>query len=255
MVFASAAARTSADTSPQEGMISYLKDTNATEYYSGSAWVAIGGGGLTSPLTTKGDVWGYSTTNARIPVGTNGQVLTADSAETLGVKWATASGGGGMTLINTGGTTLSGSSTTISSIPSTYKNLQIVVRNFQPSSNGQGFRIRFNADSNSRYQTMTLSQATGTELSFNQTLIEFSGGQNSSNTTSLQIINVYDYANTSTWKHCEQNSIVAHETTATNLRFNKTFGAYNQTVAIDSVNFTVGTGTFTAGTVFVYGVN
>jgi len=92
MVFASAAARTSAITSPQEGMISYLKDTNATEYYSGSAWVAIGG--ASSPLTTKGDVWGYSTTNARIPVGTNGQVLTADSVETLGVKWATPAGGG-----------------------------------------------------------------------------------------------------------------------------------------------------------------
>lgn len=43
MVFASAAARTSAIASPQEGMISYLKDTNSTEYYSGSAWVAIGG--------------------------------------------------------------------------------------------------------------------------------------------------------------------------------------------------------------------
>jgi hypothetical protein len=43
MVFASAAARTSAIASPQEGMISYLKDTNSTEYYSGSAWRAIGG--------------------------------------------------------------------------------------------------------------------------------------------------------------------------------------------------------------------
>lgn len=45
MVFASASARTSAIASPQEGMISYLKDTNSTEYYSGSAWVAIGGAG------------------------------------------------------------------------------------------------------------------------------------------------------------------------------------------------------------------
>ena len=45
MVFASAAARTSAITSPQEGMISYLKDTNATEYYSGSGWAAVTGGG------------------------------------------------------------------------------------------------------------------------------------------------------------------------------------------------------------------
>ena len=49
MVFADAAARTSAIASPQEGMISYLKDTNSTEYYSGSAWAAIGAaaGGMT----------------------------------------------------------------------------------------------------------------------------------------------------------------------------------------------------------------
>jgi hypothetical protein len=43
MVFADAAARTSAIASPQEGMVSYLKDTNAIEYYSGSAWVGVGG--------------------------------------------------------------------------------------------------------------------------------------------------------------------------------------------------------------------
>jgi hypothetical protein len=43
LVFADAAARTAAITSPQEGQMSFLKDTNSTEYYSGSAWVAIGG--------------------------------------------------------------------------------------------------------------------------------------------------------------------------------------------------------------------
>ena len=50
-VFANAAARTAAVASPQEGNMSFLKDTNSTEYYSGSAWVAIAsapaGGGLT----------------------------------------------------------------------------------------------------------------------------------------------------------------------------------------------------------------
>jgi len=55
MVFASAAARTSAIATPYEGMISYLKDTDATEYYSGSAWTAIvgGAGGLTLLSTTS----------------------------------------------------------------------------------------------------------------------------------------------------------------------------------------------------------
>jgi len=53
-VFADAAARTAAITSPQEGQMSYLKDTNSTEYYSGSAWTAVAGatGGMTLLSTT-----------------------------------------------------------------------------------------------------------------------------------------------------------------------------------------------------------
>ena len=43
--FASAAARDAAVTSPQEGNFCYLKDTNATQYYTGSAWTAVGAGG------------------------------------------------------------------------------------------------------------------------------------------------------------------------------------------------------------------
>jgi hypothetical protein len=42
-----------------------------------------------TPLTTKGDVFTFSTVDARLGVGANGTVLTADSAETTGLKWAT----------------------------------------------------------------------------------------------------------------------------------------------------------------------
>ena len=51
-------------------------------------------------LTTKGDIHGYSSSNTRIPIGDNDQVLTADSSQALGLKWATPAGGGGkLTLI------------------------------------------------------------------------------------------------------------------------------------------------------------
>jgi len=46
-----------------------------------------------SPATTKGDLHGFSTVDARIPIGTNDHVLTADSAQALGLKWAAAAGG------------------------------------------------------------------------------------------------------------------------------------------------------------------
>ena len=45
-----------------------------------------------SVLTTKADLATYSTTRVRLGVGSNDQVLTADSAQATGIKWATASG-------------------------------------------------------------------------------------------------------------------------------------------------------------------
>lgn len=67
---------------------------------TGTVAIANGGTGQTtqtaafdalSPLTTKGDLIVYDgTDNIRLAVGTNGYLLTADSAQTSGVKWAAA---------------------------------------------------------------------------------------------------------------------------------------------------------------------
>jgi len=48
---------------------------------------ATGGGGVSSPLTTKGDLWGYGTADARVPIGTNGQVLTVDTTAAQDLKY------------------------------------------------------------------------------------------------------------------------------------------------------------------------
>ena len=51
------------------------------------------GGVAEDLLTTKGDTHGFTTENARVPIGTNNQVLQADSGEALGLKWATLANG------------------------------------------------------------------------------------------------------------------------------------------------------------------
>ena len=73
LVFANSSARSAAVTSPQEGQYSYLKDTNALEYYDGAAWVGQPIGDITA--ITAGT--GISVTSGTGPIPTVALDLTA----------------------------------------------------------------------------------------------------------------------------------------------------------------------------------
>jgi hypothetical protein len=122
------------------------------------AWVdyatlgAPAGSGIvaTDPIwDTKGDlaVATAADTAAKLPVGTNGQVLTADSAQTAGVKWAAAAGGGGAwTLLST--TTLASAGTfDISSISGAYNDLILVAIVRGTAAGNDSLKLNFNGDS------------------------------------------------------------------------------------------------------------
>ena len=96
MVFASAAARTTALASVlAEGMVTYLKDTDVVEIYTGAAWVSLDDPNAiqNSIVDAKGDIITATADNtpARLAVGTNGQTLVADSTASTGLKWAAPS--------------------------------------------------------------------------------------------------------------------------------------------------------------------
>ena len=67
--------------------ILYFTSASAAIFYD---YIQVG---ATSPLTTKGDLYTYGTSDTRLGVGANGTTLVADSSTATGLKWATPASG------------------------------------------------------------------------------------------------------------------------------------------------------------------
>ena len=84
----SAATWTSTNPTLAAGEIGFESDTNKFKIGTGStAWVSLPYASNVSPLTTKGDLYTYSTDNARLAVGANGETLVADSSTSTGLRY------------------------------------------------------------------------------------------------------------------------------------------------------------------------
>lgn len=259
-VFASAAARDAAVTSPQEGNTCYLKDTDVIQVYSGSAWATQSASNPISAniVDAKGDLIAATAadTVSRLGVGTNGQVLTADSTAGTGLAWATPASGGGMTLLST--TSLSGASTTVSSISGSYKNLQIIMRDFKVTSDFN-FLIEFNSDATaSNYMQYILranAPSTAAPYADNATVgMDMTGsGMKASLDDYFAVLNIYDYASSAAYKSAESVATSLNTSSAKAVCLNAT--SYFSTTAISSLKFKTTAGTWAAGSVLIYGVN
>ena len=232
-----------------------------------TAGTGISGGGTSGDVTitnsmataidAKGDLIGGTGADAfaRLAVGTNGQVLTADSTAATGLAWATPSSGG-MTLLNAGGTTFSGSSITSATIPTTYKHLYVTFQNVYGTAADFMF-IRLNSDSGANYTTRRL------QVAASSTGVNTSGSATSSALTQIPAasdwskngcgeINIPDYTLTSGQQIINSRSLGWDSANYYSIH---QISAYNKSAAITSITLGVTSGTFSGGKFYIYGVN
>jgi hypothetical protein len=249
-VFASAAARDAAVTSPQEGNFAYLKDTNVTTYYTGSAWANLDTTGMTNPMTTTGDTIYSSSgsTPARLGIGSTGQVLTVAGGIP---SWATpAGGGGGWTELASGSIAASATGFDLQTIDQTYRELVLVV-NALSVSNGAGYNngIRCNNDSGTNYSAVTMyPSAVQSNASQSSGIV---GANEDTGTKHTLIVKITNYTDTTSPK-LMVSQFNAFETSKP--QFGMQFWHNSTPAAIDRLQLVSIGDTYDGGTYKLYGV-
>lgn len=230
-------------------------------FISASNAVFFADAGFTSPLTTKGDLFTWDTGNARLAVGSNGQVLQADSTAATGLKWAAAPAGSKTySLVNSGGTALTGAATiTVSGI--TGDDLLILVIGASSASAFSSIAVRFNADTGSKYSLA------GPLISAPSTYSATYLGRNSSAPDSLTAaylgvlssnaasslggyLRIFGCKSTGLKPYICAGS--AGDSGGNGHQSYISGGTYSATAAITSISLFSDTGNFDAGTVYVY---
>jgi len=201
-----------------------------------------------SLATTKGDIF-VATGNAtlvRQGVGSNGQVLTANSAQADGVEWATPSSGS-MTLLHT--IALSTTSHTQSSISQSYKNLVLIGQNLGVSTAGAALRIRCAGRTGGYiYSYITKNAiAAGADGGFDSVSNDLAAGGGSACQFTF-----YDYAEVNSEK-LVMGQIVGNNTGDVTLVAGSPFNL-NTNISSLTVTTVAGTGNL-SGTILIYGVN
>jgi hypothetical protein len=214
-----------------------------------------------NPSTTLGDIEYRSATantNTRLPLGTAGQVLKVNSGATA-PEWGVASVSlGGYTLLNAGGTALTGAtSITVSSL-SGYNDMFIYIDGVSSANSGSYISLQFNASAtghNTRFArfngetSYSASNSTGALGNANNIEIlripasaaKTGGGYLKIEGSNSTVIKPYHF-------------ICYAENDGTNAGQNMWGGGYfNAAAVISSVTIASSGGNLDAGTIYIYG--
>ena len=222
--------------------ILYFTATGASIFYD---YIQVG---AASPLTTKGDVYTFSTSDARIGVGANDTVLTADSAQATGLKWATPASGG-MTLIST--TSLTGASTVLSSITQSYTNLQVQIEGMTNNTANGTFTIYVGIADDLQYirisDTAVASRGGGENITTVGNVLRTSI-ENGFN------LNIYNYSSSIINHSFDITGSYSSSTALVRMAAFGTNGSAGSANTISSLTFLNTGGNWSAGTVKLWGI-
>ena len=237
----------------------YFNSTSAAFFFAADA------ADSTSPLTTKGDVYTFSTLDARLGVGANNTVLTADSAQATGLKWAAASAGAtNWSLVNAGGTALTGAtSITVSSISA--KQIMVLVLNASSASASSAMSIRPNNLSTAIYDVFGNAVNAGATYSgssivdkrclYQHDRIPIGDMPNAAS----GLVGAYlfiDKTDQTGFKNFTMSGTGADNSgSSTGAVLLNTGGILEMSAAITSITILSSAGNFDAGTIYVYGAN
>jgi hypothetical protein len=205
-----------------------------------------------NPSTTLGDIEYRSATantNTRLGIGSDGQYLTITS----GVPAWAAISVGGMTLLST--TSLSGTTTTVSSIDQTYNNLAIIVQGATWGTGNSIPQFRFNGGTNIlatgvQYKNTTTSLHTTTSI-FNIN----NNSQINNNADNVYNFEITNYANTTRHKGVKHFCTTNVDDGGTIVYAQNQLGSIKTNSAITSFSVTTNDGyTFDGGQILIYGV-